>query len=126
MYGGLQPQQYTQQKGGQAAKSNHHAQAPHQNPPRPSNPLPWTTGSRVYVTRKEEVEDAPNMTPDTFYIKTHPIKVLFDSGVTHSFVPTKLVKALGFTSTSKLSLLPIALLHGKTVRCEVLFMDYPI
>jgi len=48
----------------------------------------------MYVIRKKEVEDTPSMVIGIFSMKTHPIKVLFDSGATHSFISTRLVKAL--------------------------------
>jgi len=76
--------------------------------------------------RKEEVKDAPNVVTDTFSIKTHHVKVLFDFGVVNSFISAKLVEALGLALVSKNSLLPIALPDRKIVRCEELFMDCPI
>jgi len=39
----------------------------------------------------EEVEDAPNEVTGNFSLKTHLVKVLFDSGATHSFISAKLV-----------------------------------
>jgi len=61
-----------------------------------------------------------------FSIKTHPVKVLFDYGIVHSFISAKLVNSLGLASAFKLSLLPIALVDGKTMKCEELFIDCPI
>ena len=59
-------------------------------------------------------------------IKTHPIEVLFDSGATHSFIVARLVSKMQGTLTSKHSTLSIALLDGKIVNCQELFIDWLI
>jgi len=113
-------------KGGQATNPDNETHAPHQNQLQPSNQLPGTTGGRVYVMRNEEVEDAPNVMTGTFSLKTYPIKVLFNSGVMHSFISATFVETLGLASIFKLSLLPIALIDGNFVRCKELSTDFPI
>jgi len=50
-------------------------------------------GSRVYMRKREEVENTPNTVTSNFSIKTHPVEVLFDSVATHSFIAAGLVEA---------------------------------
>jgi len=45
--------------------------------------------------RKEEANDAPNVVTGTFSIQAKLVDVLFDSGITHSFISIKLVETLG-------------------------------
>jgi len=66
---------------------------------------------------KEEVKDAPNVVNGNFFIKTHPVEGLFDSGATYSFISTKLLDTLQLELTLKQSLLNIAFLNGKVVNC---------
>ena len=65
------------------------------------------------MMRREEVEDACNMVTDNFSIRTHPIKVLFASSATHSFISTGLVETLRLILTSRHFLLSISLPDGK-------------
>jgi len=62
----------------------------------------------------------------TFSILTQPVDVLFDSGVTHSFISVKLVESLGLAPTHKSSLLSVILPDAKTVTCEELYKDCPL
>jgi hypothetical protein len=41
----------------------------------------------------EAIQDAPDVEVGMFLVESHPTKVLFDTGATHSFVTTSLVKA---------------------------------
>jgi len=77
----------------------------------------WNNGGRVYVMRKEEVEDALNVVMGSFSILSQPINVLFDSGATHSFVSIRLVETLELVPTRQSSLLFVILLEGKV--CDV-------
>ncbi|XP_061369612.1 uncharacterized protein LOC133312436 [Gastrolobium bilobum] len=52
-----------------------------------------TTG-RVYTVDAKEVEKAPNMIRGTIFIDTFDFRVLFDSGVTHSFISGQVAFAL--------------------------------
>ena len=76
--------------------------------------------------RKEEAEDAPNVVTGTFSLLTQTVDVLFDSGVTHSFISIKLVETLGLNPTQKSSLLSVVLPFGKAVSCEELYEGFPI
>jgi len=90
-------------------------------PARPLNPLFRAPGGRVFVMTKEEVENVPNVvTP------SKPAPILFDSGATHSFTSTRLVRKMQGTLTSRHSILSIALPDGKVVNCQELFVDCPI
>ena len=75
---------------------------------------------------KEKVEGIPNVVTGKFSTRTHPVGVLFDSSVTHSFISTRWVEALGLVSTSKHSPLCITLPDGKELSCKELFIDCPI
>ena len=89
---------------------------------------PTASGPRgqVYVMRKEEVEDAPNVVTCNFFVRTHPIEVLFDSGATHSFIFARLVEILRLMSMTGHSPLSITLPDGKVVDCRNLYLDCPI
>ena len=76
--------------------------------------------------QREEAKDAPNLVTGTFSIKIQLVDVLFDSGAMHSFILSKLVETLGLVPTSRPSVLSVALLDGKNVRCDELHKDYPI
>ena len=76
--------------------------------------------------RKEEVEHTPNMTTSKSFIRTHLVKVLFNSGAMHSSISTRLMKTLELAPTSKHALLHIALPNGKVVNCQELIIDCPI
>ena len=78
------------------------------------------------MIRKEGAGDAPNVVTGTFSLLTQPIDVLFDSGVTHSFISVRLVETLGLTPTRKSLLLSVTLLDGKTVTFEELYEGCPI
>jgi len=65
------------------------------------------------MMKREEVEEACNMLTDNFSIRTHPLKVLFASSATHSFISTRLVETLRLILTSRHSLLLISLPDGK-------------
>jgi hypothetical protein len=39
------------------------------------------------------IQDAPDVVVGMFLVESHPAKVLFDTGATHSFVSTSWVKA---------------------------------
>jgi len=80
----------------------------------------------VYVMRKEEAEDAPNVVTGTFSLLTQLVDVLFDSGATHSFIYVRLVETLGLTPTRRSSLLSMTLPDGKTVSCEELYEGCPL
>jgi hypothetical protein len=41
----------------------------------------------------EAIQDAPDVAVGMFPVKSHPRKVLFDTGATHSFVSTSWVEA---------------------------------
>jgi hypothetical protein len=43
------------------------------------------------------IQDAPNVEVDMFSVESHPAKVLFDTGATHSFVTTSWVEAHNVT-----------------------------
>jgi len=68
--------------------------------------------------RREVAENAHYVVTGTFSIKTQPINVLFDFGATHSFIFVKLVETLELFLTLRSPLLSVALLDGKTVRCD--------
>lgn len=59
-------------------------------------------------------------------MKAHPVKVLFGSSATHSFISTRLIEALGSSPTPKHFLICIVVLDGKVVSYEELFMGCPI
>jgi len=75
---------------------------------------------------KEEAENAFNVVTGNFPIQTHPVKVLFDSGATHSFTSARLVRKMQGTLTSRPSILSIAPAKGKMVNCYELFVGCPI
>jgi len=80
----------------------------------------------VYVMRKEEAKDAPNVVTGTFSLLTQVVDVLFDSGATHSFISVRLVETLGLTPTRRSSLLSVTLPDRKTVSCEELYKGCPL
>jgi hypothetical protein len=41
----------------------------------------------------EAIQDAPDVAVGMFPVESHPVKVLFDTGATHSFVSTSWVEA---------------------------------
>ena len=108
------------------AYSNLQSRAPQSAHSQPSNQPPRNNGGRVYVMRKEEAEDAPNVVTGTFPFFTQSVDILFDSGATHSFISAKLVETLGLDPTQKSSLLTVMLPNGKTVACKELYEDYPM
>ena len=73
--------------------------------------------------RMEEVEDAPNMVTGNFSIRIYPVEVSFNSGGPYSFIFARLVETLQLVSTTRHSLLSIALPDGKVVDCRDLYMD---
>ena len=66
------------------------------------------------------------MGTSNFFIRIHPIKILFNSRATHSFISARLVETLLLLSMSRHSLPNIALSDGKVVSCWELFIDCPI
>ena len=67
------------------------------------------------MTRKEEVEDARNLVTSNFSIRTHPVEILFDSGVTHLFIFARLMDTLQVALTCRYFLRSIALPDRKVV-----------
>jgi len=109
---GQRPQSSYQSRGGQATYSNQQRRAPQSAQSQPSNQPPRNSRGRVYVMRKAEAEDAPNVVTGTFPLLTQLVDVLFDSGATHSFISVRLVEALGLTPTRRSSLLSVTLPDG--------------
>jgi len=74
--------------------------------------------------RIEEDEDAPNAVTVIFSIRAHPIDVLIDFDTTHAFISAMLVKTLRLVPISKHSIIFMALLNGKIMRCDELYTNY--
>ena len=91
-----------------------------------TQPTARAPGGKVYMMRKEEAENAPNVLIGNFTINTYPVEVLFDSSAMHSFISDRLVSKMQETLMSKHSMLSVALPDGKMVNCQELFIDYPI
>ena len=72
------------------------------------------------------MENTPNVVTGNFSIKTHPVEVLFDSGATHSFISTRLVKILWLVPVSEPTRLNIALPDGKAINCKEVCINCPI
>jgi len=56
--------------------------------------FPRNIGSRVYVIKRHEAKDTPNVVIRTFFIHFHPITVFFNFGISHSFVASSIVDKL--------------------------------
>jgi hypothetical protein len=81
----------------------------------------------------EAIQDAQDMAVGMFPIESHPTKVLFDTGATHSFVSTSWVKAHNIPIESMISPLRVNSTRGKVqsnkmclnLRTEIRGIDFP-
>lgn len=77
-------------------------------------------GKLSVMGKKEAKKKSAEVVTGTFSIHSTSVKVLFDSGATHSFISASVVGRLGLVDHEKVDL-PISLPNGKVVRCSKLF-----
>ncbi|XP_021717736.1 uncharacterized protein LOC110685508 [Chenopodium quinoa] len=103
-------------------------------PPQSSGPIPKVGTSsvvggalkgRVLVMSSREAETANNVVINVFLISSLPVKVLFDSGASHSFISKRVVGSLGLESPESVSLY-VSILFGEVRSCSKLFKSVPI
>jgi hypothetical protein len=81
----------------------------------------------------EEIQDAPDVAVGMIPIESHPAKVLFDTGVTHSFVSTSWVEAHNIPVELKIPPLRVNSVGGKVhsdnmcpnLNIEIREIDFP-
>jgi hypothetical protein len=64
----------------------------------------------------EAIQDVPDVAVGMFLVESHPAKVLFDTGVTHSFVTTSWVEAHNIPVEPMIPPLRVNLVGGDSVR----------
>jgi hypothetical protein len=87
----------------------------------------------VYHLEAEKIQDALAMVVGMFLIESHPTKVLFDTGATHSFVATSWVEAHNILVQPMIPPLRINLVGRKVqsdkilsnLRIEIRGIDFP-
>ena len=77
---------------------------------------------KLYVMNGQEAANASNVVTGTFSINSTPIKVLFDSGATYSFISVNAVKRLGLLNPRVIDV-PIAIPSGISVTCKRIYDD---
>ena len=103
-------------------------------PPQPSGPTPkvGTSSSaggdpkgRVFVMNNREAETSNDVVIGVFLIRSLSVKVLFDSGATHSFISKTVVESLGLVSPESVSL-DVSIPSGEVRNCSKLFRSVPL
>ncbi|XP_021741730.1 uncharacterized protein LOC110707950 [Chenopodium quinoa] len=103
-------------------------------PPQSSGPTPKVGTSsvaggapkgRMFVMRSCEAKTANNVVIGVFLISSLPVKVLFDSGASHSFNSKRVVGSLRLESPEPVSL-DMSIPSGEVRSCSKLFKSIPI
>ncbi|XP_056683826.1 uncharacterized protein [Spinacia oleracea] len=80
---------------------------------------------RIFVMNQAQANGEANVVTGTFLINSIPAHVLFDSGASHSFISSALVKKLGLEPSSQISA-QISIPTGEVVSCRKLYKDVSI
>ncbi|XP_021763679.1 uncharacterized protein LOC110728328 [Chenopodium quinoa] len=80
---------------------------------------------RVFVMNSRQAESANDVVIGVFFISSFLVKVLFDSGASHSFISKKVVGSLRLESPESVSL-DVSILSGEVRSCSRLFLSVPI
>ncbi|KMS98235.1 hypothetical protein BVRB_4g094550 [Beta vulgaris subsp. vulgaris] len=80
---------------------------------------------RVFIMNRREAQNVSEVVVGTFFINSLSVKVLFDSGASHSFISSTLVDKLQLSSPVSISL-EIALPSGKMFNCTSLHSQVPL
>ncbi|XP_021757319.1 uncharacterized protein LOC110722351 [Chenopodium quinoa] len=103
-------------------------------PPQSSGPTPTVVTSsvargapkgRVFVMSSGEAEIANNVVFGVFLISSLPVKVLFDSGASHSFISKRVVGSLRLECPESVSL-DVSIPSKEVSSCSKLFKSVPI
>ncbi|XP_021740072.1 uncharacterized protein LOC110706458 [Chenopodium quinoa] len=79
----------------------------------------------VFVTNSRQAESANDVVIGVFFISSSPVKVLFDSGASHSFISKEVVGSLRLESPESVSL-DVSIPSGEVRSCLRLFFSVPI
>ncbi|KAI0519672.1 hypothetical protein KFK09_007126 [Dendrobium nobile] len=78
---------------------------------------------RVYGISQQEAKDSPDVITGTIFVCNKPVKVLFDTGASHSFVSEEFVEFVGLSSSCMLKPLTVLMPNGNQLetnkRCHV-------
>ncbi|XP_021733279.1 uncharacterized protein LOC110700090 [Chenopodium quinoa] len=72
-----------------------------------------------------QAKSANDVVIGVFFISSFPVKVLFDSGASHSFISKEVVGSLRLESRESVSL-DVSIPSGKVRSCSRLFFNVPI
>ncbi|XP_021727909.1 uncharacterized protein LOC110695025 [Chenopodium quinoa] len=81
-----------------------------------------TSKGRIFVMNSREAETSSNVVIDTFLICSLSVKVLFDSGASHSFISKTVIESLQLESPESVSL-DIPIPTGEVRECSRLFRN---
>ncbi|XP_021736447.1 uncharacterized protein LOC110702998 [Chenopodium quinoa] len=84
-----------------------------------------TPKGRIFVMNSREVETSNNVVIGTFLIRSLSVKVLFDSGASHSFISRTVIESLQLESPELVSL-DVAIPTGEVRECSRLFRNVPL
>ena len=82
-----------------------------------TQPIALYYRGKVYMMKKDEAEDAPDVVTGTFSIHSYSVIVLFDSGANHSFVAPGIVDKLKLVPSLRSPIMSVTILMGDIIRC---------
>ncbi|XP_021762549.1 uncharacterized protein LOC110727291 [Chenopodium quinoa] len=82
---------------------------------------------KLNVISRHEADATKDLITGTFSINSIPVKILFDSGVTFSFISKAIVSKLShYLKTVDVIDVPIVIPTGEVVQCTKTFKDVPL
>ena len=120
---GGQQRAYQGNSGNRAPQQNNNRNGNNNN----SGQAKTTRAGKLNVMGRSEANASQDVITGTFSIHSLPVKVLFDSGATYSFVLTKTLQKLA-TILGKVDTIdiPIVIPSGEIVQCSKRYLDVPI